>query len=212
MKKYPLLVFDWDGTLVDSEGLAVESLKKVADELGYPVPTDAVIRRHLGLSLEVMRERLFPEETRSTFFEVAHKHFSEEKLGTNFFAGAIETLKHLKGQGFILAIATNRPRAKLEIALALAGIEDLFIATRCPEDSVPKPSPDMLLTLLEELEHHPQNTLMIGDTVFDMQFAFNAKVDALAACYGYHRKEQLAAFNPVGFIEDIQELTAFLTG
>lgn len=210
MKNYPLLVFDWDGTLVNSEGLAIESLQKVADELGYPALSEIVIRQHLGLSLEVLRERLFPEETHATFSATAHKHFSEEKLATYFFAGAIETLTHLKGVGFTLAIATNKPRAKLEMALAMANIEDLFAAIRCPEDGAPKPHPHMLLTILDELGHNPQNALMIGDTIFDMHFASNAKVDALAACYGCHKKEQLAAFNPVGFIEDIQELAEFL--
>lgn len=211
MKNYSLLVFDWDGTLVDSEGLAVESLQKVANDLGYPMPSTTTIREHLGLNMEVIRERLFPQETHSTFTQVAHKYFSEEKLGSNFFTGAIETLTHLKAQGFTLAIATNRPRAKLESALAMANIENLFSATRCPEDGTPKPHPDMLLTLLEELEHNPQNTLMIGDTIFDMHFATSANVDAVACCYGYHSRKQLSAFNPVGFIDDIQELKEFLT-
>ena len=109
-----------------------------------------------------------------------------------------------------MAIATNKSRARLEIALDMAKIKNLFATTRSPEDGFPKPHPDMLITLLDELMYDPKDTLMIGDTIFDMQFAQNAKVDALAVCYGHHKKEQLAAFNPVGFIEDIQDLKEIL--
>lgn len=210
MKKYSLLVFDWDGTLVDSSGLVVESAQRAASDLGYVVPKEAEIRQYFGLSLETIQQRLFPDANYKIFYEVFHRYCNEEKLAAYFFAGAINTLTYLKEQGFTLAIATNKPRARLEMALNMANINHLFSATRSPDDGFPKPHPDMLTTLLDELLYEPKDALMIGDTTFDMQFAQNAKVDALAVCYGHHKKEHLAAFNPIGFIDDIKDLKNIL--
>lgn len=206
MKSYALLVFDWDGTLVDSESLVIEALQKTAATFNYPPLPTAEIHIHFGLNLELMFEKFFPEEDPAALSETFYQYFTEKQLATNFFQGALDTLAALKQQGFILAVATNRARAKLNTALATAKIEDLFATTRCPEDNAPKPAPDMLLSLLEELAISPRDALMIGDSIFDMQFAKNAHVDALAACYDKNRKAQLAAFNPVGFIENIQDL------
>lgn len=210
MKNYKLLVFDWDGTLVDSAGLAIESIQKVAADFGDYVPPTATVRKHFGLSLDTLQQQLFPQIDYAAFSEAFHNYFTEEKLATYFFPKAIETLNYLKQQGFILAIATNKPRTKLETALDIANIKNLFAATRSPDDNAPKPNPEMLLSLLIDLKCNPYNTLMIGDTIFDMQFARNAKVDALAVCYGHNDQEQMATFNPVGFITDIKELKKFL--
>ncbi len=211
MKKYSLLVFDWDGTLVDSEGFAIEALQKTAADFNYPIPTTEEIREFFGQKLETLLQQFFPQDRQAELAQKFYQHFTEEELVTRFFTGTLETLRYLKQQGFILAIATNRARTKLNMALDTTNIKGLFTATRCPEDGAPKPAPDMLLTLLDELDTPAQNALMIGDTIFDMQFARNAAVDALAVCYGHHRKEQLAAFNPVGFIENIQDLKHILT-
>jgi phosphoglycolate phosphatase len=210
MKNYSLLVFDWDGTLVNSNDLIVEAVQKTALDLGHAVPAEVEIRKHIGLILETIQQQLFPKINYDVFCEVFHRYFNEEKLAAHFFTGTIETLTYLKEQGFTLAIATNRPRARLEMALNMANIKNLFAAARSPDDYFPKPHPDMLTTLLDELRHKPKDALMIGDTTFDMQFAQNAKVDALAVCYGHHKKEQLAAFNPVGFLEDVRDLKNIL--
>lgn len=206
VKDYSLLVFDWDGTLVDSEGLAVKTIQKITTDLGYQMPPEETLRQYFGMGLEKIHQELFPQRDFAIFNKKFYNDFTEEKLATNFFEGAIETLKYLKQLGFTLAIATNKPRKKLEIALRLSNIKSLFSATRCPEDGGPKPQPDMLLTLLKELKYEPKDTLMIGDTAFDMQFASNARVDALAACYTHDKKKQLSQYHPVGFIENIKEL------
>jgi phosphoglycolate phosphatase len=211
MKKYNLLVFDWDGTIVDSVSLSLEATKKTALDLGLPMPTITEFNKYYGLSLETMQQQLFPTVDYTSFVKTFQCHFNEEKLATNFFPGAIETLNHLKEQNFTLAIATNRPHKSLQQALERAKIKHLFATTRSPDNYFPKPHPDMLITLLEELTHHPENTVMIGDTTFDMQFAQNAKVDALAVTYGHNKKEQLLEHKPIGFIDNIQDLKNFFT-
>lgn len=209
-KNYSLLVFDWDGTLVDSESLAIEAIQKSAADCGYQIPPKNFVKKQFGLCLNGMLQQIFPEKDHALLTQTFFKHFTEEKLAKNLFANTTTTLEHLKQQGFILAIATNRPRKNLELALNTANIEHFFVATRCADDASPKPDPKMLLELLEELDHEPHDTLMIGDSVFDMQFANNAKVDALAACHDQTNKEQLKTFNPVGCIHNMDELKNFL--
>ena len=208
MKKYNLLVFDWDGTLVDSGKLVIEAALRCAADFGCTLPDQ--VQQYFGLDLLTIHRRLFAQVKYSDFYERFHQYCNEEKLADYFFPGALATLRYLKAQKFTLAIATNKPRAKLDLALQIADIKDFFAATRCPDDGMPKPHPDMLLSLLDELQYSPQEVLMIGDTTFDMEFAQNATVDALAVCYGHHKKEQLASFAPIGFLEDIQELQKIL--
>ncbi len=211
MKKYSLLIFDWDGTLVDSESFAVAALQRTAADFNYPIPSAEEIDENFGLRLENLLQKFFPGEYQQELAQAFYKHFSEEELATNFFTGALETLNYLKEQGFILSVATNRSRTKLNAALKTADIEDLFAATRCPEDAAPKPAPGMLLTLLDEFNLSPRSALMIGDTIYDMQFANNAAVDALAVCYGHRKKDQFIPFNPIGFIEKIEDLKYILS-
>lgn len=212
MKKYSLLVFDWDGTLINSKGLLIESLQKTASDFGYQVPDVATISRYFGLTVDATLWHLFPSrENHAQIIARFHKYFITEKnIVKNLFPGTLETLNHLKERGFTLAIATNATHSKLDASSDFAEIRDLFTLIRCPEDAAPKPAPDMLSTLLEELRCAPQDALMVGDTVIDMQFAKNAAVDALAVCYGNGKREQLAAFNPANFIDDIQDLKYIL--
>ncbi len=206
MKDYSLLIFDWDGTLVDSKGLAIESTQMAARDLDYPVPDAEIVAQHFGLELEEMLSKLFPYGDLDKLAEHFYQHFSEEKLAHNFFSNAIETLIYLKTKGYQLAVATNRAREKLNQALAMTNTAKLFSVTRSADDGARKPNPAMVLTILEELRVHNKDALMIGDTIFDMQLAHNAAIDALAACYGHGTRLQLAAFNPVGFIDNIKEL------
>ena len=210
MKKYSLLVFDWDGTLVDSKGLAVFAVQRTAEDLNYPMPSLEDINYWFGLELMEMLQQLFPGGNLSQLVERFYHHFSEERAVNSFFDNAVEILAHLKDKNFILAVATNRAKVKLERALELAGIKDLFAATCTSDEYAAKPDPMMLLALLKELKIDSGDALMIGDTIFDMQFAHNAGVDSLAACYGHHTREQLAAYNPVGFIDTLGELRELL--
>ena len=210
MKKYPLLIFDWDGTLVDSKGLAVFAVQKIAEDLNYPMPSLESINYWFGLELMEMLQKLFPDGDLPQLVERFYYYFSEERAGNGFFEGAVEMLAYLKDSNFLLAVATNRIKVKLERALELAGIKDLFVATYTSDEYAAKPDPMMLFALLKELNMSPEDALMIGDTIFDMQFARNAGVDGLAACYGHHTQEQLAVYNPVGFIRNLGELKKLL--
>lgn len=208
LKKYSLLVFDWDGTLVDSEGLVTTTIQNTARDLGYEEPSEEILHKYFGMDLDKFYQILFPKHKKNfpEFLRRFYLNFTEEKLAGNFFDGAIETLEYLKNCGFTLAVATNKSEKRLEAALNLSQTKNLFSTTRSQGNHPPKPNPSMLLDLLEELEYDTQDALMIGDSTFDMEFAKNAQVDVLAACYNESKKQLLSNFNPIGFIEDITEL------
>lgn len=210
MKKYDLIVFDWDGTIIDSVDFAIESIQKAASDLGYPGATKSQIAEYFGLPLATIHKALFSKPSLEDFTKKFFSYYTEELLATHFFPGAIETLNFLKQSGFELAIATNKPKAKLFFALEKANIKSLFTAIRTPEDGYAKPDPRMLIELLKEIDADPSTALMVGDTTFDMEIARGANVDAVAACYGHHPKEKLAEYNPVVFINDIRELQKIL--
>ncbi len=210
MKKYSLLVFDWDGTLVDSQGLAVTSVQRAAEDLGYPAPPAEEINSCFGLELMEMLEKLMPQSNLLQLAEKFYHYFSEDELSNGFFDNVVENLIYLRDNNFILAIATNRAKVRLERALEVTGVRSLFSATSTADEYGAKPNPAMMWALLNGLNVKNSETLMIGDTIFDMQLASNAGVDGMAVSYGHHSREQLAAFNPIGFIDTIGELRNLL--
>lgn len=209
MKNYKLLVFDWDGTLIDSVGLIVAAIQATARELNLPEPSVGKIRQTVGAHLDDIIYTLFPTVQGGILRERFLHHYAMDKVGANFFTGVADTLVCLKGQGYSLAVATNKPQDKLEQDIIQGGLTDIFTAIRCPEMGYAKPHPWMMLDLLEYLDLAPDDALMIGDTTYDMQLAQNAGVDALAVTYGSHDRDKLLAYSPIGYIDDIVELQKF---
>jgi phosphoglycolate phosphatase len=126
------------------------------------------------------------------------------------FPGVHAMLAGLRGRGHILAIATGKSRAGLTRALDNTGLRPLFAASRCADQCASKPAPDMLFELMEELGTTAANTLMIGDTVHDLQMAGHAGVQAVAVSHGAHSRGELVALAPLACLENIDELTQWL--
>ena len=206
MKKYKLLIFDWDGTLVDSVSLIVECVKITAQQLNLSLPSEIAIRQNIGRSLYALATILFPTAEPILFEQIFFSHYTEDKLAHSFFPQSMATLQFLKNKGYILAVATNKPRALLDDALQRADLVDFFAMTHCPEDGFAKPHPWMILDITEKLGIALKDVVMIGDTIYDMQFAQNAGVAAIAVTYGSHTREQLTAYVPTAIIDNIQEL------
>jgi phosphoglycolate phosphatase len=210
MKKYDLLIFDWDGTIVNSIGLIIECVQTAAYELELKAVSDEAVRDCIGLVLDDLVFRLFPKADPSAFAKIFYRDYTEEKLQTHFFQGAIDTLQKLKDQGYTLAIATNKIRSQLKHALKTAKIDTLFSTLRCGDDGQTKPHPEMILTILEELDIKPKKAVMIGDSIYDLLMAQNAKVDSIAVTYGSHKKQELLTHKPIFCIDDIKELAEML--
>jgi len=218
MKKrsFELLVFDWDGTLMDSEVRIVECVRAAVAELGLEVPPDSSIRNIIGLGLTEAITALFPRADDQLINEIANRyrqHFLfQNQTPMPLFAGVEETLRELESRGYLLAVATGKSRRGLERSLEHTDLGKLFHATRCADETFSKPHPEMLLQLMDELGTMPSETLMIGDTEYDMQMASNAGTASLAVSCGVHEVERLLQHGPEACLQAVSEMVGWLDG
>ena len=152
-----------------------------------------------------------PPDRYEEFLGIYRAYFLEREDSLSLFPGIEQLLGDLKRRGHRLAVATGKPRRGLERALQASGIGALFAASRCGDETRPKPDPAMLLELLQEFEIDPASGLMIGDTTHDLQMARNAGIEAVAVSYGAHSGEALRAFEPRACVASVEELRQWLT-
>ena len=214
IQRFSLLIFDWDGTLMDSEARIVACMQAAAADLSLALPDSAATRDIIGLGLKEAVMTLYPGLDREMVERMVqryrHHYLLENETPTELFEGAEQVLKELSAAGFLLAVATGKGRYGLEQSLQQTGLGPLFQATRCADETFSKPHPEMLLQLLDELGTEPGRALMIGDTEYDMQMAGNAGLAGLAVSYGVHSPERLRRHAPLDCIDDIRELPRWL--
>jgi phosphoglycolate phosphatase len=157
---------------------------------------------------------LFPDMTaprRDHFLARFRDHYLYlDNTSFDLFPGVPGGLTELTEAGYLLAIATGRPRRGLDRVLNQVGLQKLFVATRCADEATSKPHPRMLEEILTKTDMAPQQAIMIGDTVYDLQMAHNAGVDALAVSYGVHQRERLLEEGPVACVDSFGEVCAWL--
>jgi len=210
--KYRLIVFDWDGTIIDSPGAIVECIQEAARDMGLAVPSAGQASHVIGLGL---RDSLLhavpelPDARYAEFVALYRKHFLQREDAMKVFSGIREILEELK-KDRVLAIATGKSRRGLERALAHTRTSGYFTASRCADETQPKPHPAMLLELMEELDVGRRQVLMIGDTSHDLEMARAAEVDAVAVSYGAHAEEGLRACAPLACHSTVPSLHAWL--
>jgi phosphoglycolate phosphatase len=210
--KYRLLVFDWDGTLIDSASSIVECIQEAARDMGLAVPAREKASHVIGLGLADSLRLAVPDLTAEGYPQfVAHyrRHFYAREDAMQLFAGMRELLHDLAST-HRLAIATGKSRKGLDRALAATGLAALFDASRCADETHPKPHPAMLLELMEGFGVPRHETLMIGDTSHDLEMAKAAGVDCIAVAYGAHPETGLRACGPLGCFPSVGELQAWL--
>ncbi len=197
---YRLVVFDWDGTLIDSEARIVSCFQAAAADLGLPLVPDSAVRNIIGLGLSQACGVLLPHLSVAGQLDVAeryrHHFLSAHASPSKPFPGVPETLRWLHDRGYLLAVATGKSRRGLNRELEETGFGSWFVATRCADESHSKPHPAMLLEILEELAVAPGEALMIGDTEYDMEMAHRAGVDRVAVSYGVHDMDRLQRWSP----------------
>jgi phosphoglycolate phosphatase len=210
-----LLVFDWDGTLMDSEYQIVSSLQAANQDLGLEYRDEEACRNIIGLGLREAVEALYPDSDEAfvQLYTERYRHYWFQVAGeSRLFPGARETLEALHGEGYRLAVATGKGRAGLDKVLAATGLGELFAATRCADETLSKPHPRMLRELMAELDIPPGETLMVGDTEYDMAMARNAGAGPVAVSYGVHALERLQRHEPLACLDAIDELGPWLVG
>lgn len=203
-----LIIFDWDGTIMDTVPKIVNTVKLVADRHQLTRPSDDAIRQIIGLSLEVAIERLFNEP--SATFELAQSYkevyVSEDDTPSTLFPHVFECLTALKNKGYKLAVATGKSRKGLDRLMHETELSSFFTATRTACECASKPSPEMILEICSELNIAPNKAVMIGDTSMDLAMAQNAKVASIGVSFGAHPVSQLEPYAPVAIIGQFEQL------
>jgi phosphoglycolate phosphatase len=212
-RRYPVIVFDWDGTLIDSADAIVACIQAAARELALPVPDGTRARHVIGLGLhDSLRHAVpsLPTEQYAEFAERYRRHFVAREPALQLFAGVPELLQRLRARGHRLAVATGKSRRGLERALVSSGLADCFAASRCGDETQPKPHPAMLQELMHEMGAAAESALMIGDTSHDLQMARSAGIASLGVTYGAHSAAALRMLAPLDCIASVAELDRWL--
>jgi phosphoglycolate phosphatase len=209
-----LLVFDWDGTLMDSVGSIVGCTQAVIAELGLGEADETTIRGTVGLGLRETVDTLVPgcdDALYDVVLECYRRHwvatFRDRPL---LFPGVRGMLGDLAQGGYLLAVATGKSRRGLEHAFDQTGLRGDFHASRTADEALSKPHPQMLLDILDQLGVRPRAALMVGDSIYDLRMAANAGTHGVAVLSGAHGREELAAEAPRVLLEQIVELPAWL--
>ncbi len=212
-KQFDLIVFDWDGTLMDSTATIVASMQAAARDLGLPVPDERAASYVIGLGLQDAMQQAMPDLDPRSYPRMVERyrhHYLSQDQSLTLFDGVHEMLADLSAQGYFLAVATGKSRVGLNRALSTSGLMSVFDATRCADETFSKPHPAMLQELTRELGQDMGRTLMIGDTTHDLQMAGNAGAAAIGVHFGAHPREELQAMSPLFGAESIAELHAWL--
>jgi len=215
VKKYSAVVFDWDGTVMDSTYSIVSAIQAASADLGLPVPDARQAAWVIGLSLESALYRCVPDihpDQLPLFVERYRHHYfgNHNHARMKLFDGIVDVLDMIRARQGLLAVATGKSRVGLDRALDQAGLNETFQITRCADESAGKPDPSMLYQILDHLALEPGQILMVGDTSHDMDMAANAGVDGLAVTYGAHDEATLQASSPAGMVASVPELQEWL--
>lgn len=215
MKPYDLLIFDWDGTLMDSTVRIVSCLREGIRQAGLPPRDDNQLRHIIGLGIREAVDFLYPEAVdarlKLKMMEVyRHQFMHANTTPAALFEGVEGMLESLEKQGYLLAVATGKTRSGLNSALQELGMLRRFHTTRCADETTSKPDPHMLREILSDLDIRPQRALMIGDTQFDIEMAHNAGVAAVAVAQGAHSPDKLLQKGPLVILERVSYLLSWL--
>ena len=207
---YELVVFDWDGTLMDSIGRILECLRDMCHDLDLEVPSEQACRDIIGLSLPAAVNQLFPRisATSQEALQLRYRHHFQRRADEPLplFDGIEQLLETLHGRGVQLAVATGKSRAGLDRMLAQTGLGRFFSHTRTADEAQSKPHPDMLQQLLHVTGIDARNSMMVGDSKLDLMMANSAGLAAVGVSYGAHGEQKLLSCEPKAVIHTPLEL------
>lgn len=213
MSKYGLVIFDWDGTLMDSTRDITRAIQAASADLGLPVPDDARASWVIGLSLQQALEHAVPDLTqtdRERFLDRYKAHYLARDAELRLFDGVIDMLESLEQRGVMLAVATGKSRVGLNRSLQASGLGRYFATTRCADETFSKPHPAMLHEIMDELGAQADSVVMVGDTSHDLNMAANANVHGLGVTYGAHPEDELRSHPHQEILSDLDSLHQWL--
>ena len=212
-----LVVFDCDGTLVDSQHAIIASVRRAWEAEGLTPPADELVRTGVGLRLDLAIPRLAPdldpavhdrltERYKRAFFEIRHEPGHEEPL----YPGTLKAIQDIAATGALLAIATGKSRRGLLATLELHGLRDTFVCLKTAESGPSKPDPKILRDAIAECGAAAETTAMVGDTIFDISMACAAGAYAVGVSWGYHPVEELRRARAACVIDRFADLPGLL--
>lgn len=215
MDKLRLLIFDWDGTLVDSIQRIVEAMHRASDLCAVPRCTDQQVRDIIGLAMPQAYDVLYPEADDANLKQRYIHAYSEQYLlleeqPSPFYPGVLDALEDYRRAGYQLAVATGKSRRGLHRVLSGHKMVDFFDITRCADETRSKPDPLMLHEILKYCAATPEQAIMVGDSPFDLRMAKNAKVPGVAVSYGAQPLSVLHKEQPILAIDAFHQLTTWL--
>jgi phosphoglycolate phosphatase len=212
-----LAVFDCDGTLIDGQASICRAMDDAFAAAGLPAPDRHSIRRMVGLSLPQAVRRLVPDiapDLQAEVVDAYKRAFRAQReageLSQPLFDGIMPLLDALHGAGWQLAVATGMSRRGLDHCLAAHGLTRHFVSLQTADDHPSKPDPSMLEAALFETASGSRDTVMIGDTAYDMQMARSAGVRAIGVDWGYHPPSELLAAGAEWVATNPVELKGYL--
>ncbi len=208
--KFDLIIFDWDGTLIDSIDWITHCLQTAGARCGCAVPERQAAKDVIGLSIGKAMRTLFPEADEATHAQLvrhySREYFSKRISPDDLFVGVYDMLIQLKAVGYQLAVATGKTRAGLDEALAGTGTAGLFCTTRCADETASKPDPRMLNEIMQHANVAKERTLMVGDSIHDLQMALNAKIASIGVSCGAHSQALLQQYQPLRCLQQPTQL------
>ncbi len=213
-RAYDLLIFDWDGTLMDSTATIAACIQAACVAVGEPEPPLELAKHVIGLGLQDALQLCAPGCPASKYPDLAQhykRNFLEQDMHLRLFEGVREMLERFIAQGYTLAVATGKSRAGLDRVLLQSDLGELFATTRTADQTETKPSPRMVYEILEELAVPAHRALVIGDTTHDIAMANNAGVAGFAVTQGAHDSTKLATANPIAIAPTITDLILWLS-
>ena len=212
-RRYDLIVWDWDGTIMDSTPTIVHCIQQSCRDLGFKVPDDSLASSVIGLGIQDSLRRAVPWIEPIHFPKLTERfryHYLAKDHELHLFSGIRELLEDLREDGYLLGVATGKSRVGLDRSLAHHQIGHLFHETRTADESFSKPHPGMLLELSDVTQVPMRRMLMIGDTTHDLDMAANAGVDAVAVTYGAHPPDVLKESPSLIRVNDVAQLATWL--
>ena len=211
---YQLVIFDWDGTLMDSTQKIANCIRLSARDVGLPEPTFEQAKSIIGLGLAECMNILFPEATsnekRAMVERYKYQFVTGDQTQQMLFEGVKDGLEELNNRGIMLAIATGKSRVGLDRVLSVTELETAFAVTRCADETRSKPHPQMLQEILDFTAIDATKAIMIGDTTFDLEMAENAGVAGLGVSYGAHDSARLVGCSQAAIVDSPKEMIDWL--
>lgn len=210
---YKMVVFDWDGTILDSTGAITRAIQGACVDAGLPDPGAEIASYVIGLGLSDALRHAAPgasEHQIAMLVDSYRRHYLSNDHELELFTGAIPLLKQLNEMGVICTVATGKSRQGLNRAMSHSDTGRYFMGSRCADECHSKPHPQMILELMEEFDTDPADVVMIGDTTHDLNMANAAGVHALSVQTGAHPPKLLNQVPHLQSFHSINELAPWL--